>query len=130
MTRFAFVTWDGGGATPPAIGLAQELTLRGHEVMFFGYETQRKRFEAHGFTCSALRQSGSFDIYGTGQPAERIPVMANVWACPAHLEDVPEAIADSSADALVVDFMMQGALATIPRLSIPVAIALILTWSH
>jgi MGT family glycosyltransferase len=122
MARFACVTWDGGGNTPPAIGLAQELTLRGHEVVFFGYETQRTRFEAQGFTFSALRRSGSFDIYSTGQPAERIPFIANVWACPAHLDDVPEAVAECSADALVVDFMMQGALAAIPRLSIPVAV--------
>ena len=48
MTRFAFVTWDGGGNTPPAVGIAQELKQRGHEVVFAGYETQRNRFEARG----------------------------------------------------------------------------------
>ena len=40
MTRFAFVTWDGGGNVPPAVGIAQELVLRGHEVVFLGYEVQ------------------------------------------------------------------------------------------
>jgi MGT family glycosyltransferase len=122
MTRFAFVTWDGGGNAPPAIGIAQELTRRGHDVVFVGYETQRKRFEAQGLAFNALRRSGSFDIYRTGQPAERIAFIANVWACPAHLDDVPDAVAGSSADVLIVDFMMQGALAAIPRLSIPVAV--------
>ncbi len=46
MTRFAFVTWDGGGNLPPAIGIAQELAARGHSVRFLGYETQRAAFKA------------------------------------------------------------------------------------
>jgi UDP:flavonoid glycosyltransferase YjiC (YdhE family) len=123
MTRFAFFTWDGGGNTPPAVGIAQELALRGHEVVFFGYETQRQRFEAQGLAFNALRRSGSFDIYFTHEPAERIAgLMANVWACPEHLDDVPDAVADSSADLLIIDFMMQGILAAVPRLATPVAI--------
>ena len=123
MTRYAFVTWDGGGNTPPAIGIAQELVLRGHDVVFVGYEVQRKRFEAQGLAFTALRRSGSFDIYSAREPAERIAgLMANVWACPEHLNDISDAIADSAAHVLIVDFMMQGALAAIPRLSVPVAI--------
>jgi MGT family glycosyltransferase len=123
MTRYAFVTWDGGGNTPPAVGIAQELVLRGHDVVFVGYEVQRKRFEAQGLAFTALRRSGSFDIYSAREPAERIAgLMANVWACPEHLDDIPDAVADNSADVLVVDFSMQGALAAIPRLSTPVAI--------
>jgi MGT family glycosyltransferase len=91
--------------------------------VFFGYEPQRKRFEVQGLEFNALRRSGSFDIYRTNQPAERIAgLMANVWACPEHLDDVPDAVADSSADVLIVDFMMQGALAAAPRLSLPVAV--------
>jgi MGT family glycosyltransferase len=123
MTRFAFVTWDGGGNTPPAIGIAQELVLRGHDVVFLGYEVQRKRFEAQGLAFTTLRRSGFFDIYNAREPAERIAgLMANVWACPEHLADVPDAVADSSSDVLIVDFMMQGALAAIPPLSLPTAV--------
>jgi UDP:flavonoid glycosyltransferase YjiC (YdhE family) len=48
MTRFAFVTWDGGGNVTPAVGMAQELVSRGHDVVFIGYEVQRKRFEGKG----------------------------------------------------------------------------------
>jgi MGT family glycosyltransferase len=121
MARFTFITWDGGGNASPAIGLAQELTSRGHDIVFAGYETQRRRVEAQGFAFLPLRRSGSFDIYRTGQIAERIPFIANVWACPEHLEDVPDAVKDTSADALIVDFMMQGALAA-QRLSVPVAV--------
>ena len=123
MTRFAFVTWDGGGNVPPAVGIAQELASRGHHVVFFGYEVQRKRFEARGLAFVALKQSSLFDIYRAHEPAERIAgLMDNVWACPQHLDDIPDAVAGSSADVLVVDFMMQGALASAPRLSVPVAV--------
>ncbi|HEX3270484.1 MAG TPA: nucleotide disphospho-sugar-binding domain-containing protein [Ktedonobacterales bacterium] len=122
MARFAFVTWDGGGNASPAIGIAQELRLRGHDAIFAGYETQRKRFEAQEFDFITLRRSGSFDIYHPRRVAERIPFIANVWACPAHLEDIPDAVEETCADALIIDFMMQGALAAARRLSMPVAV--------
>ncbi|HEY8692681.1 MAG TPA: hypothetical protein VIR57_08055, partial [Chloroflexota bacterium] len=63
--------------------MAQELVSRGHDVVFIGYEVQRKRFEGKGLKFVALRRSGQFDIYGASDPAERIAgLMANVWACP------------------------------------------------
>ncbi len=123
MSRFAFVTWDGGGNVPPAMGIAQELTRRGHAVEFFGYEPQRSRFEAQAMAFTPLRRSGSFDVYRASEPAERIAgLMANVWASPEHLDDVPEAAASSAADVMVIDFMLQGALAAAPRVPVPVAV--------
>src|SRR5450759_2334729 len=123
MTRFAFVTWDGGGNVTPAVGMAQELVSRGHDVVFIGYEVQRKRFEGKGLKFVALRRSGQFDIYGASDPAERIAgLTANVWACPEHLDDIPDAVAATSADVLVVDFSMHGALAAATKLAIPVAV--------
>jgi MGT family glycosyltransferase len=123
MTRFAFVTWDGGGNVPPAVGMAQELVSRGHDVVFIGYEVQRQNFEGKGWNFVALQRSGRFDIYAAGDPAERIAgLTANVWACPEHLDDIPDAIAATSADALVVDFSMHGALAAAIRIPTPVAV--------
>lgn len=123
MTRFAFVTWDGGGNVPPAVGIARELASRGHDVVFIGYEVQRKRFEEKGLRFVSLRRSGEFDIYAASDPAQRIAgLMANVWACPEHLDDIPDAVAATSTDVLVVDFMMQGALASATLLPGPVAV--------
>ncbi|MDQ6876203.1 MAG: glycosyltransferase [Candidatus Dormibacteraeota bacterium] len=123
MTRFAFTTWDGGGNVPPAIGIAQELASRGHSIEFIGYEVQRKRFEERGFRFSALQRSGRFDIYGTTDPAERLTgLIRNVWASPEHLEDVRDGVSESGADVLIVDFLMQGALAAAAHLTIPVAV--------
>jgi len=123
MTRFAFATWDGGGNVPPAIGIAQELTSRGHDVVFIGYEVQRQSFQAKGYSFSVLPRSGLFDIYRTSVPAERMAgLLANVWASPEHLEDIPDALAATSADVLIVDFSLQGALASMARLAVPAAV--------
>jgi MGT family glycosyltransferase len=123
MTRFAFATWDGGGNIPPAIGIAQELVSRGHDVVFIGYEVQRQSFQAKGYSFSVLPRSGLFDTYRTSVPAERIAgLLANVWASPEHLEDIPDAVAATSADVLIVDFSLQGALASMTRLAVPAAV--------
>jgi MGT family glycosyltransferase len=120
MTRFAFITWDGGGNVPPAVGLAQELTGRGHDVVFIGYEIQRGNFERRGLPFIALRESGRFDIYATTEPAQRIAgLISHVWACAEHLDEVPDALRETSADVLVVDFLMQGAIASATRSGVP-----------
>lgn len=123
MSRFAFVTWDGGGNIPPAVGMAQELASRGHDVVFIGYEVQRTRFEEKGLKFVPLRRSGQFDIYRARDPVERIAgLIANVWASPDHLQDVPDAVAATSADVVVLDFVMHGALASAIELPTPVAV--------
>ena len=37
MADILFVTWDGGGNVPPAVGIAAELRRRGHGVRFVGH---------------------------------------------------------------------------------------------
>ena len=123
MTRFAFVTWDGGGNVSPAVGIAQGLAARGHDVVFIGYEVQRTRFEGRQLPFVALRRTGGFDIYAASDPGQRIAgLMANVWASPEHLDDIPDALAATSSDVLVVDFSMQGALASAIRSAAPMAV--------
>ena len=123
MTRFGFVTWDGGGNVPPAVGLAQGLVARGHEAVFIGYEVQRTSVERRGLPFLALNRAGEFDIYATGAPGQRIAgLTANVWASPDHLDDLPDALAATAADVLVVDFSMQGALAGASRCAAPMMV--------
>ncbi|HEX7264010.1 MAG TPA: glycosyltransferase [Candidatus Dormibacteraeota bacterium] len=123
MTRFTFVTWDGGGNLPPAVGIAQELIARGNEVRFLGYLPQQAAIEARGLAFSALPRSGSFDLYAARAPEERLAaIIRNVWACHEHLDDVPDALAVNPTDVLVIDFLMQGALAQARRTDIPVAV--------
>jgi len=123
VARFTFLTWDGGGNLPPAVGIAQELIARGNEIRFLGYLSQQAAIEARGLAFSALHRSGNFDLYGERAPEQRLPaIIRNVWACPEHLDDIPDALAAHPADVLVVDFLMQGALAQARRTDIPVAV--------
>ena len=123
VTRFTFLTWDGGGNLPPAVGIAQELIARGSEVRFLGYLPQEAAIEARGLPFSVLPRSGSFDLYGGRPPEQSLPaIIRNVWACPEHLEDIPDALASNPADVLVIDFSLNGALAQARRTNIPVAV--------
>jgi MGT family glycosyltransferase len=123
MTRFTFVTWDGGGNVPPAVGIAQELMARGHEVRFLGYVSQQVAIAARGLAFSALPRSGSFDLYEERVPEKRLAaIIRYVWACPEHLDDIPDDLAAHPADVLVIDFLMQGALAQARRTDIRVAV--------
>ena len=120
MANIAFVTWDGGGNLPPAVGMAQALAARGHRVRFFGYEVQRARIEAQGLAFSALKRTGDFDKLRAPPDERRAALLRQVWACPEHLDDVPDALAAHPADVLVVDFLMHGALAWSERAHLPV----------
>ena len=123
MTRFTFVTWDGGGNVPPAVGTAQELAARGNEVRFVGYLPQQAAIEARGLAFSALPRSGSFDLYAERPSEQTLPaIIRHVWSCPEHLEDISDALTANRADVLVVDFSLNGALAQARRTNIPVAV--------
>jgi UDP:flavonoid glycosyltransferase YjiC (YdhE family) len=124
MSRFAIVTWDGGGNQPPAIGIGHELRKRGHEVRVLGYESQRARFERYGLEFTTLARSGGVDWQRT-PPNERISTMLRgAMACPEHLDDVPEVLAAHPADLVLVDYLMIGALAAVEKLRLP-AVALV-----
>ena len=65
MTRFAFVTWDGGGNVPPAVGMAQELAhgamtlcssgTRCSENALRGGDCRSSRCNGVGSSTSTLR---------------------------------------------------------------------------
>ena len=48
MANILFVTWDGAGNLPPALGIAAELQRRGETVRFLGHEQQRSMIEKAG----------------------------------------------------------------------------------
>ena len=58
MNNVLFVTWDGGGNVPPALGIAAELKRRGNAVRFLGHPSQRQAIEAAGFTVEEFQAPG------------------------------------------------------------------------
>ena len=121
MARYVFLTWNGAGNQPPAIGIAQALRERGHEVIFAGYESQRLHFAERGFEFKLLERASA--AWGAGPPERNVAALTEmVWASRDHLDDVREAIADKRCDAIVVDCLMFGALVAAEGAGLPVAV--------
>ena len=60
MANIVFVTWDGGGNAPPAIGIAAELQRRGDTVRVLGHEQQRSTIEGAGLRFESYTQPVPF----------------------------------------------------------------------
>jgi UDP:flavonoid glycosyltransferase YjiC (YdhE family) len=121
MARFTFLTWSGAGNQPPAIGTAQALRERDHQVLFAGYEVQRALFEARGFHFTLLETASR---RWRDEPAERMVdiLVECVWASHQHLDDLEQAISDSRPDVIVVDCLMFGALAALESKDVPTVV--------
>ena len=60
MGDILFVTWDGGGNVPPAIGIATELQRRGESVRVLGHEQQRSTIERAGLRFEPYPRGHAF----------------------------------------------------------------------
>ena len=56
MSNILFVTWDGGGNVPPALGIAAELASRSHGVRFLGHSGQYESITRAGFAFTPTRK--------------------------------------------------------------------------
>jgi UDP:flavonoid glycosyltransferase YjiC (YdhE family) len=118
MARFLFLTWNGAGNQPPAIGIAQALRRRGHEVTFAGYENQRSYFAARDFRFILLQRASA--TWRDELPERMFSVkLRSAWASRAHLDDVPHLTIREPYDVLVVDCLMFGALAAAEKARLP-----------
>ena len=118
MARYLFLTWDGSGNQTPTLGIAQALRVRGHDIAFAGYASQRSRIEAQGFRFAVLERSNA--MLHIPEDGDMLPAMvAGVWATPAHLDDVGDAVERETPDLLVIDCLLFGALAAAERQHLP-----------
>lgn len=106
MARILFVTWDGGGNVPPALGIAGELASRGHQVRFVGHRAQSAAFAAAGLDFTAYPTAADFDAT-TGPSLGRL--LAN-FADKAKGRDVLAGLAARPADLVVVDCYLFGVM--------------------
>lgn len=117
MARYLFLTWDGGGNQPPALGLAQTTRAGGDAVLIAGSEGQRLLFEASGFEFLAIPTP---------------PPLSHENRFAAHLraswinDQLPKHLAQLKAagrfEVLVVDCLMVGALAGAEAQQLPTAV--------
>ncbi len=115
MAEILFVTWDGGGNLPPALGLAAELLARGHIVRFLGHAQQRRSIEAAGFGFAAYahaRPGSSTEPNAGLSGAARIFAM---FTDDGPGTDLLAELARRPADLVVLDCMSLGALRAAER---------------
>lgn len=115
MAEIVFVTWDGGGNVPPALGLAAELRSRGHTVRFLGHAQQRPSIEGAGFGFAAYVHARA---WSSTAPNAGVAGAARIFAM--FTDDGPgtdllEELARRPADLVVVDCMSLGALRAAER---------------
>lgn len=120
MSKIVILTWPGGGNQPPAIGLAQRLRARGHEIVFAGYPDQVDRFAGLGFELVVM--PGSSRGWDDFDPEDLTGFLVNqVWACPDQPADVSAVVEQESPDLVVVDCMLGAALAAVEDVGMPTA---------
>ena len=126
--------WDGGGATPPNLGIARLLVGRGHEVVVYGDATLAADVRRTGATyrpwpTSPQRRTTSLDDDVLKDWECRTPIGAVVRlrdrliAGPAErfAADVAGALARDHYDAVLADGILLGALVGAEARGIPAA---------
>ncbi|MEA2279546.1 MAG: hypothetical protein QOK21_153 [Solirubrobacteraceae bacterium] len=106
MASLLFVTWDGGGNVPPALGIAAELETRGHDVAFLGHAHQAP---AIPFPFTAT--NGRFDSTSDNGMREFVGVFGDRGFG-------TDALA-TDADLLVIDCVLFGAMDAARRAARP-----------
>jgi UDP:flavonoid glycosyltransferase YjiC (YdhE family) len=111
MAEILFVTWDGGGNVPPALGIAAELMARGHAVRFVGHPGQRQVLEASGVDVAPSRWARTFSALDSNSP----PALVAMFSDRGLGRDVLDALADRDADVIVVDCLLFGVMAELAQ---------------
>lgn len=101
-----FVTWDGGGNVPPAVGIAAELARRGHAVRFLGHHGQAARLAAAGLPFMPFRSARSF----TSTVPSSTMSLLSMFGDRAMGRDVLAELERRPADVVVVDCLLFGVM--------------------
>jgi UDP:flavonoid glycosyltransferase YjiC (YdhE family) len=113
MAEIVFVTWDGGGNVPPAVGIATELRRRGHGVRFVGHATQRAALEDAGLEVEPTLHARPFAASDPQSPLALLRMFANRGLG----RDALAALDRRPADLVVVDCLLFGAMEELRRRS-------------
>jgi UDP:flavonoid glycosyltransferase YjiC (YdhE family) len=118
MAEILFVTWDGGGNVPPALGIASALLARGHTVRFVGHRRQRASLEAAGVEVAPSRRARDFSALDANSPLALVAMFGDRGLG----RDVLDALADRPADVVVVDCLLFGVMAELRAAGRPYAV--------
>ena len=115
MSDILFVTWDGGGNVPPALGIAVELQARGHGVRVVGHAGQATQVTDAGLAFTAYPSARSFSSAANNSPVALVAMFGDR----SMGRDVLAELARQPADLVVVDCMLFGAMAALADAGTP-----------
>jgi UDP:flavonoid glycosyltransferase YjiC (YdhE family) len=110
MASILFVTWDGGGNLPPALGIAAELHDRGEQVRFLGHEQQREAIESAGLRFEPYRRARPWSSTAPADGLRGAVTIFSMFTDPGPGQDLLASIRREPADLVVIDCMLLGAL--------------------
>lgn len=110
MARFLFVTWDGGGNLPPALGIAADVQRRGHLVRFLGHAQQRASIERGGFAFQPYAHARPWSSTAPARGVTQAHRILSMFTDVGPGVDLLDAVGADPPDAVVVDCMSLGAL--------------------
>jgi UDP:flavonoid glycosyltransferase YjiC (YdhE family) len=111
MASILFVTWDGGGNLPPALGVAAELAARGHDVRMLGHRSQQEAISRAGLSFKAFPTARDFDA----RAVDARPPLLAIFGDRAMGADV---LAED-AELYVIDCLLFGAMDAVRRAGRP-----------
>jgi UDP:flavonoid glycosyltransferase YjiC (YdhE family) len=124
MGGVLIVTWLGGGATQPAIGLGRELSARGRRVRILAPARFAGRIAAAGCEHAAHPAAAEFDA-GHGRAMEdQSPFLAATFFGPWLAGAVAEQAALFRPDVVVVDYLLRSAVCEAEAQGIPLVLLL------
>jgi UDP:flavonoid glycosyltransferase YjiC (YdhE family) len=115
MSDVLVVTWDGGGAVAPAMGIAAELRSRGHRVRVLAHAQMRSSIESKGFVFHAYQRARAWR--SEARLSTRRAELTFLATCVDRGigRDVAALLREHPCDLAVVDCMLFGALAAVRR---------------
>jgi len=133
MSNILFVTWDGGGNVPPALGIAAELLSRGHRIRVMGHPVQDQQVKEAGLDFTAFATARPFTAVDNSTPFDYLGVFGDR----AMGRDVVEEIRREPADLVVIDCILFGAMEAVAEAGVKYAVLehmyhayLVGKWSH
>ena len=106
MADILFVTWDGGGNVPPALGIAAELAARGHDTHFLGHASQEDELRAAGHGFTAYAEAADF----VGREPASLPRLVRLFNDRGMGRDLLGETRRRPADLVVIDALLLAAL--------------------
>lgn len=115
MSNVLFVTWDGGGNLPPALGIATELTRRRHTVRFLGHAQQRATIEAAGHAFQPFSHARPWSSIAPNPGFREAMRLLSVFTDRGMGEDLLLTVRQQQPDLVVIDCLLFSVLQVAER---------------